>query len=196
MTADGATLYLMRHGETQANLELRFNGRADSPLTELGVREARRHGRVLRGLVGPETALRVVSSPLGRARHTAQLVREELGRGEVALETDERLTEISFGSWEGLTIAEIDRRYPGALDRRHAELWTFTIPEGESYEMVARRAAPFLAEAEGTLVVVTHGAVERILRGLYAGLPKREICRLDEPQDVFFKLAEGQVTAL
>jgi probable phosphoglycerate mutase len=187
-------IYLVRHGETEANRESRFSGRADSPLTDLGVREARRHGRVLRGLIADGPGPRFVSSPLARALHSAELIRAELGLAALEIETEARLTEISFGSWEGLTRAEIEESYPGEWDRRHREMWTYVVPGGESYEMVARRAGAWLAEAEGPMVVVTHGAVDRILRGLYAGLPEPEICHLAEPQDVFFKLADGAIT--
>lgn len=189
-------IYLVRHGETECNRENRFNGRLDSPLTEFGVREACRNGRALRGLIGDVTGFRFVSSPLGRAVHTAELIVTEFGVPGTRIETDARLTEISFGTWEGLTIEEIESGYPGQWDNRHRDMWTYVPPRGESYEMVARRVGAWLAEARDRLIVVTHGAVDRILRGLYAELPEREICTLEEPQDVLFKLEGGRITRI
>ena len=189
-------LYLARHGETESNRKQRFNGRAESPLPALGHREARRHGRVLRREIGPQTGLRLVSSPLARARHTAELIRAELGLDAIEIELEPRLTEISFGVWEGLTAEEIEARYPGEWERRHHDMWRYVMPEGESYAMLAERAGSWLAETLGPMIVVTHGAVSRVLRGLYAGLPEEEIGQLEEPQDVLFKLESGRVTRL
>ena len=62
--------------------------------------------------------------------------------------------------------------------------------------MVAQRAGEWLSEVRGTTIAVTHGAVDRVLRGLYIGLPKQDICHLDEPQDVVFRLNDGEITRL
>lgn len=189
-------IYLTRHGETQYNRQNRFNGRTDSPLTELGVSEAHRQGRVLGEVLEPDSSLRIVSSPLGRAMHTAEIIRDQIRMTGYEIETDPRLTEISFGEWEGLTMEEIQSRFPGEWDKRHNNMWTYVVPGGESYEMVARRAADWLGEAHGPMLVVTHGGVERILRGLYGRLPTGEIGHLPEPQDLLFMLSDGQITTL
>jgi probable phosphoglycerate mutase len=189
-------IYLTRHGETQYNRENRFNGRTDSPLTDLGVSEAHRQGRILSKVIEPDSSLRIVSSPLGRAVHTAAIIRDQMRMTGREVETDERLTELSFGQWEGLTMDEIERRYPGEWDRRHQNMWTYVMPGGESYEMVARRASDWLNEAHGPMLVVTHGGVERVLRGLYGRLPLSEIGHLAEPQDVLFQLKGGQITKI
>ena len=189
-------IFLVRHGETEFNRQNRFNGRSDSPLTDVGIGEARRQGRALREHNEDAHDLRLVSSPLGRAIHTAELIGEEIGVPPSGIEVDARLTEISFGVWEGLTIDEIRSRYPGEWDSRHRNMWTYEMPGGESYAMVARRVGAWLEDARGRLLVVTHGAVDRVLRGLYAGLPADEICALDEPQDVLFRLEGGSITRL
>ena len=189
-------IYLTRHGETHYNRQNRFNGRTDSPLTEVGVAEAHRQGRVLSKVIEPESGLRIVSSPLGRAVHTAEIIRDQMRMTGQEIQTDPRLTEISFGEWEGLTIEEIRARFPGEWERRHQNMWTYVVPGGESYEMVARRATSWLREAQGPMLVVTHGGVERILRGLYGRLPTGEIGHLPEPQDVLFQLKDGQITAI
>lgn len=175
LNASLETVYLLRHGETECNRAERFDGRLDSPLTERGITEARRHGRTLRGLIDRIDNFRFVSSPLGRAVHTA------------------RLKEIDFGVWDGLTRMEIEHSYGAQWQERNRDEWNYRIPGGESYAMVASRVESWMGAAQGRLIVVTHLAVERILRGVYAGMTKAEILSLDEPQDVLFRLEAGQV---
>lgn len=189
-------IYLARHGQTEFNRENRFCGEADSPLTATGIEEAHRNGRALRTHVGSHADLRLISSPLRRAVDTAQIIRTELGRADLPIETDVRLREISFGAWEGLTVDEIKSRDAADWLRRIADRWDDPAPGGESYAMVAARVGAWLEEARGHLLVVTHGAVDRILRGLYAGLPPNEICALPEPQDELFQLRDGRITVL
>ena len=87
-------IYLIRHGQTVHNAEGRFQGGLDSPLTELGRAQARAVGKTLAGLVGPETP--IVSSPLGRARQTAEIVRATVGL-TAPIQLDARLAEITVG---------------------------------------------------------------------------------------------------
>lgn len=185
--------YLLRHGETQSNRADRFSGRHHSPLTNRGIEEAKQNGRALHRLIDDASDFRFVTSPLPRTQHTARLIGEALGRPDARLETDERLVEIDFGVWDGLTLEEIKRDYGPEWRMRLQDRWHYRIPEGESYAEVAARVGSWMNEAHGRLIVVTHGAVERILRGLYAGLPPAKILALDEPQDTFFRLEDGQV---
>ena len=136
----------------------------------------------------------LVASPIGRARRTAEIIRQCLGRSE-PLRFDDRLRELSFGSWDGFTRAEIAALRPGAFDDEQRD-WYFATPDGETYEVFAGRVGAWLAEAESEdrpLIVVTHGVVTRILRGLYAGLPRAEAMRLTVPQDRIFRLANGTI---
>ncbi|MAS41184.1 MAG: histidine phosphatase family protein [Porticoccaceae bacterium] len=188
-------IFLARHGETEFNRANRFCGDSDSPLTANGIAEAERNGRVLHDTIGPED-LGIVASPLQRAVHTAEIMRGEIGRPQLSIRTDPRLREISFGVWEGLTLDEIKGSYGDEWARRIADRWHHAPPGGESYAAVAKRAGEWLSEADGRLLVVTHGAVDRILRGLYAGLSPEEICRLSEPQDEVFRLQGGKITTL
>ena len=190
------TIYLARHGQTEFNCENRFCGDADSPLTPRGIEEAHRNGRALRAHVAKHAHLRLVSSPLQRALDTAAIIRSELGRAKLAIATDARLREISFGAWEGLTLEEIKARDPAAWARRVADRWHVPAPGGESYDAVAARVGAWLSEQSGVQLVVTHGAVDRILRGLYAGLTPEEMCKLPEPQDELFQLKGSRITTL
>jgi len=189
-------IYLSRHGQTEFNCENRFCGSSDSPLTPLGIEEANRNGRVLRQHLGSHADLRLVSSPLKRALDTATILRSELQRTDLPIATDARLREIGFGVWEGLTLDEIKSRHPEEWARRVADRWHRAAPGGESYAQVATRVGDWLAEQRGVALVVTHGAVDRILRGLYAGLAPDAICALPEPQDEIFVLKGGRIAVL
>jgi glucosyl-3-phosphoglycerate phosphatase len=89
-------LFLIRHGETADNLQMRYLGTRDEPLTENGIRQARQAAEALAQI--PITM--IISSPLRRAASTAAKIRDACG---VGLRLDERLAEGSFGAWEGLT---------------------------------------------------------------------------------------------
>jgi len=189
-----AVIYLVRHGETEWNRMRRYQGWSDSPLTDQGRAQAQAIGRFLCTLPEAQSA-DLVASPIGRARHTAEIIRECLGRSE-PLRFDDRLRELSFGSWDGLMRADIAARMPGAFDEERRDEWYFATPDGETYDVFAGRVGAWLAEAQASdrpLIVVTHGVVTRVLRGLYAGLPRAAAMRLPVPQDRIFRLAQGTI---
>ncbi len=82
------------------------------------------------------------------------------------------------------------------MARRRTDRWHHLPPEGESYRMLAARLRPWLAGigARERLVVVAHGAVGRVLRGLCEGLPGHRVPELEEPQDACFRLRAGRTT--
>ena len=127
------TVFLLRHGETECNRAGRFDGRLDSPLTSRGISEGRRHGRTLRGLIKSTDEFRFISSPLGRTLQTARIIGEVLGRPDAGIETEERLTEIDFGVWDGLSLMEIERDYGDQWQERNRDESHYRIPGGESY---------------------------------------------------------------
>jgi broad specificity phosphatase PhoE len=181
------TIFLVRHGETEWNRARRYQGWSDSPLTARGIAQAEAIGQRLRAL--PETAAaEIVASPTGRARRTAEIIAQCLGR-TAPLRFDERLREISLGAWDGLNRAEIRSR----MGEKFAEFeWYFLTPDGESYDGFAARIAGWLKEPrDGPVIAVSHGVVTRVLRGLYAGLPRAAALRLPVPQDRIFRLAGG-----
>jgi probable phosphoglycerate mutase len=100
-----------------------------------------------------------------------------------------------------LTRTEIERRWPGALSARNDLKWEHQPPDGESYAMAAVRARSVLTElvssaATRPVAAFSHGAVGRLLRGIYARLSPDEIVWLDEPQDAYFRLQAGAVTRI
>lgn len=187
---DGPDIFLTRHGETVFNQEGRYQGQLDSPLTPLGVQQAEAVAGVLADRLG-QRAVRVLSSPLGRAMRTACIIAEALP-GADAPETDERLKEVGMGAWDGLTRAEITERWPDARRGRSTREWMFHGPGGETLEELAARLAELLDDLNnrpaGTIVLVTHAVAGRILRALHNGQPLLEALKLDAPQDAAFRL--------
>jgi probable phosphoglycerate mutase len=191
------TILLVRHGETEWNLERRFQGRFDSPLTERGVAQAHAIGRLLAGLPEAASAPTIIASPQGRARRTAEIIRAELGSVN-AVGLDERLREHSLGAWDGLTYREVEARCPGIFDGDGRHEWYFRAPAGESYAALAARVGGWLAEQDSgaSIVVVAHGLVSRVLRGHYAGLPHAAALTLPVAQDRIFRLSGGSIETL
>ena len=193
---DGITLYLARHGETQANRDKRFSGRKDTPLTDTGRTQALAVGEILLREVGPRPPLEFVSSPLRRARTTMDMVLTvlDLPRGDYA--TDARIEEINLGAWDQLTEAEARAQDPVMFAARAADKWDVRVPEGENYADVASRAMDWATSLTRDTFAVSHGALIRILRGLFLGLDWRGMSDLDEPQGVVFRVREDQVARL
>jgi broad specificity phosphatase PhoE len=192
------TIYLVRHGETEWNREGRVQGHLDSPLTRRGREQARRAGRTLAALLEGEPPFVLLASPLGRAEASARLILETLGPEITEWRTDDRLKEISWGRWEGLTRAEIAARDPELWRWREADRWRNPPPQGESHAMLADRARSWLESVAGRprLIVIGHGAWGRALRGVYQNLMPERIDALDEPQDALFRLAAGAVVRI
>ena len=185
-------ILLIRHGETEWNLIRRYQGWGDSPLTARGVAQAEAIGRHLARL--PEAVgLPVVASPLGRARRTAELIQAERDDpSPVAI--DERLKEISIGSWDGLDRAEIEALSPGIFMGAGYHEWYFATPDGETYDEFAGRVGAWLTETGGRdVIAVAHGIVTRVARGLYAGMPRSAALSLPVPQGVIWRLDGGRV---
>lgn len=143
-------LYLVRHGETDWNLQRRIQGSTDVPLNDTGRAQAKRAGELLSN----RTWDAVVASPLSRAFDTASIIAAEVGLPEPT--TDSRLVERAYGDAEGLEISEVDRRYPGETH----------VPGREGREDVAARALDALIEIaeahpDKAVIVVTHGGLIR-----------------------------------
>lgn len=189
-----ATIYLLRHGETTWNRIGRLQGQLDAPLTRLGLAQVDAAGRTLAAFLNG-SSFRLVASPLGRTRQSAAVVAEHLGVDYEAIAWDDRLKEITLGDWDGFPgWGALDRAHPDEAARRNADPWNFRYPNGESSQDVQDRVRPFLAECHalgGVHVVVAHGVVNKVMRGLYLGLTREQTFALDRPQDAFHRLEAG-----
>ncbi len=164
VASDSHRFFLIRHGETDWNREFRYQGSSDIALNDDGLEQARRVAVRLAQIV----PARVFASPLMRASRTAEIIVSH-NRGDAKVELLPELREISFGSWEGLTIPEIRE-----LDAETFDKWRLApfscVPEGgERFDEIMARARGLAANlVEGgrpgeATFIVAHGGVLRAL---------------------------------
>lgn len=184
-----SAIYLLRHGETVWNSLGRFQGQKDSSLTALGVEQADFVASILcHELSQADQSFEMQVSPLGRTRETASRVQRVLSLPSTE---DARLMEVTVGSWDGMTRFEIDSEFPGYLEGSDAFDWYFKSPDGESFDDACGRAKAWIADRRRPTIAISHGLFGRIIRGVYAGLSKREMLELPVPQDGFYRLHHG-----
>ncbi len=188
-------VFLLRHGETEWNAAGRFQGQRDSSLTAHGREQAAQLGRILARVLAGRSPPPLHVSPLGRTRDTAAIVRQCVpGLGAAAIES--RLQEVSTGTWDGLTRAEIEAGWPGRLDGASRYDWYFRAPDGEGYEAALQRVQAWMNELNGPVVAVSHGLLGRLVRGTWLGLPAHGMLGLPVPQDVVWHLSSSGVRPL
>jgi broad specificity phosphatase PhoE len=160
-------IYYVRHGLTDWNVQQRLQGHRDVPLNSEGRAQAVRCGEILNDLLDRDGRspheLDYVSSPLVRARETMELVRATLGLESSGYRVDERLAEISFGEWEGLTYADVLARDQDVVGRRETNKWSFLPPGGESYAQLTVRLRAWHETVDTDTVVAAHGGTARAL---------------------------------
>jgi len=188
-------LYFIRHGETDFNIEHRLQGRYDTAINARGRMQAQQCANVLHDLFERDARrteeFAYVSSPLKRARQTMELVRTTLGLDPRAYDLDDRLMEISYGEWEGRTLAEIEAYDPHVLERRELDKWGFVPPGGESYRAVAARVAAWYATVTRDTVITAHGGVARALMANFHILPEDEATHADIAHGAVYVFADG-----
>ncbi len=189
MTND-RVIYLIRHGQTEWNLEKRLQGGKDSPLTELG----RRQAEAVASSLKKHPPVLLFASPLGRANKTAETI---ASGSDIAVNTDKRLAELRCGLAEGLSFAEIDARWPDFRERRDQNKWQVPWPEGECYRDVDERLKLFVNEAlmpalqgsdTGPIGIVGHETMNMILLGRLLQLDPSTVIRLGQPNHVIYRL--------
>ena len=194
--ADGLTLYFARHGQTEANIQKRFSGYKDTPITPLGLEQAAQVGRILKHELGGASGYQFISSPLARAVATMKIARQAMGLPAEGFTTDNRLKEINLGVWDQLTDEEARALSPILFEQRGNDKWHVRVPGGENYAEVAARITDWVRELKADTIAISHGATTRILRGLLAGLDWRDMSALDEPQGVVFRVEGAEVVKL
>tara|TARA_R110000751_G_scaffold10055_2_gene37345 strand:- start:181557 stop:182162 length:606 start_codon:yes stop_codon:yes gene_type:complete len=191
MVASKPLIYVIRHGETDWNLEARLQGTQDIPLNATGRRQASYNGQNLKDILGKDVSkFDFVASPMKRTRETMELVRKSMSLEAGDYRLDDRLIEVSFGDWEGHTLDELAVHVPDRVKQRSNDKWNF-IPPGEnaeSYEILAWRIGAWLKDVTSPTVCVSHGGVIRTLFHLIAGTPGNEAADLPTPQDRILKI--------
>lgn len=169
-------MLLLRHGQTELSVQRRYSGRGNPPLTALGREQAARAAKMLAAKGGIAA---VVSSPLGRARETAEAVAAAL---DVPVRVLDGLIETDFGDWEGLTFSEASQQDPG-LHARWLGDTSVTPPGGESFDSVRERVEAvrrdLVAAYPGqNIVVVSHVTPIKTLLQLALGVGPSLLYRL------------------
>lgn len=168
---------VIRHGETQWNVEGRLQGGLDSDLTLTGIEQMKRVARYCQRL----DAVRLFCSSARRAQQSAELI--VAGNSSLAVEVCPNLREYEFGDLEGKTRAEVERIYPDYWRRWLTHQHPQSVPRAEVVSGFFERVRGFLGElaalnGQGPVLVVTHGGVIRVLISLILELEAAMIDRL------------------
>lgn len=169
-------LYLIRHGQTDWNVEGRYQGQSDVPLNPLGLEQARKMAEALKdaGITA------IYSSDLGRAHQTALALGECTGAPVVV---DPRLREVNQGEWEGRLVTEIQELYREVWARRRANPLDVPPPGGETVAQVRERVLDAVNEIlkrhpDDRVAIVSHGLALAVILGQHRQLPIEQIWNL------------------
>jgi len=179
-------LYLVRHGQTDWNLEGRWQGHADVPLNDRGLQQAAQIAEALAG-----AGLKAIySSDLQRARQTAQLLAEAAG---LEVRVDARLREIHQGEWQGLLVDEIQARYGEIFHQRHRDPAAFAPPGGETAAQVKARLLEAIGEIcrrhpDERVAIVSHGFALALLRTHFGNHPMTDVWGLIPENDEWIEI--------
>ena len=182
------TLYVLRHGECEHNVEGRLASQSDSPLTATGREQARRNGALLKTLADDLVCFAFYASPLHRTCVTMELLREAAGLAPTGYHADYRLMEMHCGDQIWLRWSDIPEEDHA---RYRDDPWHLARPGGESQAMVDRRVGRFLATIERNAVIVTHQIPARLIRAQYLGLAPEEAVRYEQPHGGIMRLSHG-----
>jgi len=188
-------IILVRHGQTEWNRVERFRGRADVPLDETGLAQAKATGRRIAAEWRPAA---IYSSPLSRAVKTAEAIARRCGlKGQ----TDPGLADIDYGQWQGLTPDEARARWPEEVDAWYRTPNTARIPGGETLDSLRARAMATVSalaarHEDETIVLVGHTVINRIILLGVLGLPNSRFWRLRQDTCAInvFELEDGDWT--
>jgi broad specificity phosphatase PhoE len=155
VTQTPVTLWLVRHGQTDWNVEQRFQGHLEVPLNQIGIKQAEEAARKL----ADKRFDALYSSDLLRTRQTAEILARQF---DLPIHFDPRLREINHGVWQGLLKDEAKQKYPSDYAARRSNPVHGRAPQGESVNDVAMRMAGMADEMSqlfpnGNVLVVSHG---------------------------------------
>ena len=182
-----ALLVLVRHGESQWNLENRFTGWVDVPLTDTGRREAARAGTVLKG-----TRFDIAySSVLQRANETLDIILRELAQSDLPVVKDQALNERHYGELQGLNKGETAEKYGAEQVHIWRRSYDVPPPGGESLKDTAARTLPYYDRviapqiaAGKNVLVVAHGNSLRSIVMQLDRLTREQVLELNIPTGV------------
>jgi len=179
-----AQLVLLRHGESQWNLENRFTGWVDVPLSPRGIQEAKDAGEKLRGF----RFNRAFTSVLARANETLRLVLDTIGQTGIPIEKDKALNERMYGELQGLNKDETAKKYGEAQVKIWRRSYDVRPPGGESLKDTAERVLPYYERTikphllkGDSILVAAHGNSLRALIMELEQLSREQVLELNIP---------------
>ena len=172
-------IYLIRHGETANAGDVCFNGHFDVDLSDKGRKQSILIAKALKNL--PIKA--VYSSDLKRTQIGAKFIADELNLSHIPCQ---ELRELAFGDWEGLSISEVNRRYPDKLKERLQSIELFQVEGGESFFQLKDRVIPkfksILANhPSDNIVILCHGGVIRTILAYILEISVKNLFRINQP---------------
>jgi alpha-ribazole phosphatase len=171
-------IYLVRHGEIAGSEIFRYHGQADVPLTPKGVDQYHQLAKRLQDK--PVSAC--YTSDLSRCTRGADIICAGFG---IKPHSRRELREMSFGSWEGMSWQELEKRFPDEWHARLADLVNYRAPGGENLLDLSNRVMPAIHEIEGRhrgeeVVVVAHGGVNRVILLNIIGAPHSSLFKIEQ----------------
>ena len=189
------TLILVRHGESEWNRAGRIQGQVNSPLTDLGINQAKAIRDYLSGILLNQE-LEIYTSPLDRAIQTAEIIAQGIDHPSSKIIIEERLNDFSLGVISGTfgwdKVAEI---FPEQAQLRLQDPMRFHPSGGESGAEFEARLRSLLEDLmdDGTLkLMVSHGIVNKFIRGILKNLSGKEMVELGESQNTIYRLEQGE----
>jgi len=193
------TLILVRHGESEWNRAGRIQGQVNSPLTDLGISQARGISDYLSGIFLNQE-LEIYSSPLKRAIQTAEIIAKGIDHLSSEVIIEERLNDFNLGEISGTygwdKVAEI---FPEQAQLRLQDPMRFHPSGGESGAEFEARLRSLMEELMGddkTKLFVSHGIVNKFIRGIYKNISGKEMINLGESQNTIYCLEHGDETEI
>ena len=193
------TLILVRHGESEWNRAGRIQGQVNSPLTDLGINQANAIRDHLSGILLNQE-LEIYTSPLDRAIQTAEIIAQGIDHPSSKIIIEERLNDFNVGEISGTfgwdKVAEI---FPEQAQLRLQDPMRFHPSGGESGAEFEARLRSLLGDLkdDGTLkLMVSHGIVNKFIRGILKNLSGKEMVELGESQNTIYRLEQGKETEI
>ena len=190
-----ATLILIRHGESEWNRAGRIQGQVNSPLTDLGINQSKAIRDYLSGIILNQE-LEIYTSPLDRAIQTAEIIAKGIDHPSSKIIIEERLNDFNLGEISGTfgwdKVAEI---FPEQAQLRLQDPMHFHPSGGESGAEFEARLRSLLEDLmdDGTLkLMVSHGIVNKFIRGILKNLTGKEMVELGESQNTIYRLEQGE----
>ena len=171
-------IFLFRHGETANSKEVCFNGHFDVGLSERGESQFKEWGRLLKD----ETFRAIYSSDLKRTQISAQRLAEPHNIPNIAYP---ELRELCFGDWEGLSILEVEKKYPNQMKERMDNISVFQADGGETFQQLKDRVIPRFEDivakhSDENIAMVCHGGVNRVILSHLLEIPIDRIFRIKQ----------------